>query len=176
VAALLKSASGPPAKKAAQTASERSLPPNESPYFEVAETVAKATEDLDLSRTITTSDLSRRLGERRREAKANNGQYSQDTGHKLFGSTKYVQFFCHHSFSRLIALIPLSLFSGSTLLTVFGGRLDEIYTFLTEERFPKGWESNIRSQMGLTLLAFNTTVFRVELGIDEELDQSLNLM
>jgi hypothetical protein len=93
VAALLKSATGPPTKKAAQPASERSLPSKESPYFEVAETVAKATEDLDLSRTITTSDLSRRLGECRLEAKANNGQYSQDTGHKLFGSTKYVQFF-----------------------------------------------------------------------------------
>jgi hypothetical protein len=153
VAALLKSATGPPTKKAAQPASERSLPSKESPYFEVAETVAKATEDLDLSRTITTSDLSRRLGECRLEAKANNGQYSQDTGHKLFGST-----------------------NGSTLLVVFGGHLDEIYTFLTEERFPEGWESHIRSQMGMTLFAFNLTVFKVELGIDEEVQQPLNLM
>jgi hypothetical protein len=85
-------------------------------------------------------------------------------------------FFRHHSFSRLIALIPLSLFSGSTLLVVFGGHLDEIYTFLTEERFPEGWESHIRSQMGMTLFAFNLTVFKVELGIDEEVQQPLNLM
>lgn len=92
MAALLKSATGPPTKKVALPG-DRSLPSNESPYFDIAETVAKATEDLDLSRTITASDMSRRLGERRREAKANNGQYSQDTGHKLFGSTKYVPFF-----------------------------------------------------------------------------------
>lgn len=84
--------------------------------------------------------------------------------------------FGHHSFSHPIVLLTLSLCSGSTLLTVFGGRLDDIYTFLTEERFPKGWESRIRNQMGLTLLAFNSTVFRVELGINEELDQPLNLM
>ncbi|KAI9447126.1 Cloroperoxidase [Lactarius psammicola] len=153
VAALLKSATGPPLKKATQPASQRSLPSNESPYFNIAAHVAKETADLNLNRTFTAVDLSRRLGERRREAKANNGQYSQGTRHKLFGSN-----------------------NGSTLLTIFGGRLDDIYTFLTEERFPEGWESRIRDQMGLTLLAFNRTVFQVELGIDEEVDQPLNLM
>ena len=92
VAALLKSATGPPYKKATQPASEskRALPYNGSPYFEIAAHVAQATEDFDLNRTFTAADLSRRLGERRREAKANNRQYSQDTGHKLFGSAKYV--------------------------------------------------------------------------------------
>ncbi|KAH9016836.1 Cloroperoxidase [Lactarius hengduanensis] len=153
VAAFLKSATGPPLKKATQPTSQRSLPSKESPYFDIAALVAKATEDLDVNRTFTAGDLSRRLGERRREAKANNGQYSQSTGHKLFGST-----------------------NGSTLLTVFGGRFDDIYTFLTEERLPEGWESRIRDQMGLTILAFNRTVFRVELGIDEEVGQPLNLM
>ena len=54
--------------------------------------------------------------------------------------------------------------------------MDDIYTFLTEERLPKGWESRIRDQMGLTLLAFNRTVLQVELGIDEEVDQPLYLM
>ncbi|KAH9053168.1 Cloroperoxidase [Lactarius vividus] len=153
VAAFLKSATGPPLKKATQPTSQRSLPSKGSPYFDIAEHVAKATADVDVNRTFTAADMSRRLGERRREAKANNSQYSQSTGHKLFGST-----------------------NGSTLLTVFGGRLDDIYTFLTEERLPEGWESRIRDQMGLTILAFNRTVFRVELGIDEELGQPLNLM
>ncbi len=90
VAALLNSATGPP-RKAARPASEsqRSLPSKESPYFDVATHVAQATVDLDLSGTITATDMSRRLGERRREAKATNGQYSQDFGHKLFGSGKY---------------------------------------------------------------------------------------
>ncbi len=73
-------------------------------------------------------------------------------------------------------MLTLSSFSGSGLLTIFGGRLDDIYTFLTEERLPKGWESRIRDQMGLTLLAFNRTVLQVELGIDEEVDQPLYLM
>jgi hypothetical protein len=112
VAALLNSATGPPPKKATQPASEskRSLPSNPSPYFSIAAHVAKATEDLDLNRTFTAADLSRRLGERRREAKAKNGQYSQDTGHKLFGSTKYVwlltQFLPTHH--RLVSLCPRS--------------------------------------------------------------------
>jgi hypothetical protein len=70
----------------------------------------------------------------------------------------------------------VSSFSGSTLLTIFGGRLDDIYTFLTEERLPEGWESRIRDQMGLTFFAFNHTVLQVELGIKEEVDQPLNLM
>jgi hypothetical protein len=92
VAALLKSATGPPPRRL-RSPHRRDLSHPTSPLFQHRGNVAKATEDLDLNRTITTSDLSRRLGERRREAKANNGQYSQDTGHKLFGSTKYVQFF-----------------------------------------------------------------------------------
>ncbi|KAH9037421.1 Cloroperoxidase [Lactarius deliciosus] len=173
VAAFLKSATGPPLKKATQPTSQRSLPSKESPYFDIAAHVAKATADLDVNRTFTAADLSRRLGERRREAKANNGQYSQSTGHKLFGSTKYVRLL---SFFNLTSYSPVSSFSGSTLLTVFGGRFDDIYTLLTEERLPEGWESRIRDQMGLTILAFNRTVFRVELGIDEEVGQPLNLM
>ena len=49
----------------------------------------------------------------------------------------------------------------------------DIYTFLTEERLPECWESRIRD---LTFFKFNRTVFRVELGIEEEVDQPLNLM
>ncbi len=88
VAALLKSATGPPLKKATRPASQRPLPSNGSPYFNIGAHVAKATVDFDLNRTLTIADLSRRLGERRREAKVNNGQYSQDTGHKIVGSSK----------------------------------------------------------------------------------------
>jgi hypothetical protein len=70
------------------TPAQDPLPPNTSPYFTVAAHVAKATADFDLNRTLTTSDLSRRLGERRREAQTTNAQYSQDFGHKMFGSSK----------------------------------------------------------------------------------------
>jgi hypothetical protein len=71
---------------------------------------------------------------------------------------------------------PLWVISGSTLLTIFGGRINDIYTILTEERLPDGWESRVRDQMGLTLTTFNRTVFRVELGIEDEVKQPLNLM
>jgi hypothetical protein len=94
VAALIRSATGPaPSFKWQQqqhttTPSQDPLPPNDSPYFNVAAHVAKATSDLDLNRTLTPSDLSRRLGERRREALQSNRQYSQDFKHKVFGSSK----------------------------------------------------------------------------------------
>ncbi|KAH9956338.1 Cloroperoxidase [Russula dissimulans] len=154
VAALLKSATGPPPKQVQPpTTAQDPLPPNDSPYFPAAAHVAKATVDFDLNRTLTAADLSRRLGERRREARADNGQYSQDFGHKMFGST-----------------------NGSTLLTVFGGRVGDLYTFLTEERLPDGWESRARDRMGLTLLGFNRTIFRVELGVKEEVNRPLNLL
>ena len=70
-------------------------------------------------------------------------------------------------------LVP---FSASGFLTIFGGRLGDIYTFLTEERLPDGWESRVRDQMGLTFFSFNPTVFGVELGIKEEVDRPLNLL
>jgi len=66
--------------------------------------------------------------------------------------------------------------SGSTLIRIFGGRISDLYTFLTEERIPDGWESRVRDQMGLTFFSFNRTVFGVELGIKEEVDQPLNLL
>ena len=93
VAALIKSATGPPPKPLSlETASvqDAPLPPNHSPYFHVAGHVAKATVDFDLNRTFTPADISRRLGERRREARNDNDQYSQDFGHKIFGSSKCV--------------------------------------------------------------------------------------
>jgi hypothetical protein len=66
--------------------------------------------------------------------------------------------------------------SGSILLTIFGGCVPDLYTFLTEERLPDGWESRVRDQMGLTIFTLGHTIFRVELGVEEEVDQPLNLM
>lgn len=54
--------------------------------------------------------------------------------------------------------------------------MGDIYTFLTEERIPDGWESRVRERMGLTFVSFNCTVLGVELGVREEVDQSLNLL
>jgi hypothetical protein len=91
VSDLLKSATGPPPKPLSMdtaSAQDAPLPPNDSPYFNVAAIAAKATADFDLNRTLTPADLSRRLAQRRREAQADNPQYSQDFGHKMFGSSK----------------------------------------------------------------------------------------
>jgi hypothetical protein len=57
--------------------------------------------------------------------------------------------------------------SSSTLLTIFGGKIADLEPFLTEERLPEGWESRVRSRMGLTFLAFNRTVLSVERAIKE---------
>jgi hypothetical protein len=60
--------------------------------------------------------------------------------------------------------------SASTLLTLFGGRVDDLTPFLLEERIPDGWEPRVRSRFGLTIATFNRTVLRVEFGIKEEVD------
>ncbi|KAJ3478834.1 heme-thiolate peroxidase [Meripilus lineatus] len=95
---------------------------------------------------LTTSDLSQLLGQARVESKRMNPQYSQAPNHKLFGSS-----------------------NASTLLTIFGGKIDDIRPFLLEERIPTGWQPRILNRFGLTVLKFNQTVFKVELGIKEEL-------
>ena len=46
----------------------------------------------------------------------------------------------------------------------------------TEERLPDGWELRIRDQMGLAMTTFNRTVYGIELGIKEEVNQPLNLL
>lgn len=57
--------------------------------------------------------------------------------------------------------------SSCTMLTLFGGHVEDLRTFLIEERLPKGWEPKIRTPYGLTIGAFNKTVLQVELGIKE---------
>ncbi len=52
-------------------------------------------------------------------------------------------------------------------MTIFGGRVEDLEVILKEERLPEGWESRVRNPWGLTFGAFNSTVLRVELGIDE---------
>jgi len=102
---------------------------------------------------ITTSDLSRMLGKRRAQSKASNGQYSQAMIHKVFGAS-----------------------NGSTLLTICGGRVKDLYPFLLEERIPDGWQPLIRNPGGLTLTTFQRTVLKVEFGIKEEVEDTLRLL
>jgi hypothetical protein len=89
VAALIKSATGPPPKLPPQQATAQDpLPPSDSPYFHVAADVAKAMVDFDLNRTLTAADLSRRLGERRREAGPITANIPRLSEMFVFGSSK----------------------------------------------------------------------------------------
>jgi len=54
------------------------------------------------------------------------------------------------------------------MLTISGGRVDDLRTFLLEERLPEGWEPKIRSPYGLTIGAIDKTVLGVELGAKEK--------
>jgi hypothetical protein len=60
------------------------------------------------------------------------------------------------------------------MLTIFGGRADDLRTFLLEERLPDGWESRVRTWFGLTFGAFNWTVLKVSMGIKEVPPSSSN--
>ncbi|KAJ8475444.1 heme-thiolate peroxidase [Trametes cubensis] len=99
---------------------------------------------------LTPPDIARLLGKRRVEAKTRNPKFSLALIHKLFGSA-----------------------NGTMLLTIFGGRVDDLRSFLGEERLPDGWESRIRHRMGMTAFEFNFKVFSVELSIKEEVDDSI---
>jgi len=54
------------------------------------------------------------------------------------------------------------------MLTIFGGRIEDLESILVEERIPERWESRIRKKMGLTFASFNLTVFKIEKGVDEK--------
>lgn len=92
---------------------------------------------------LTKADLSKALSKRRIEARKENPQYSESLFHNMFGSA-----------------------NSSTMLTIFGGRVDDLVPMLTEERFADNWEPRITSHYGLTMAEFNKTVLPVELGVD----------
>ncbi|KAF9225398.1 Cloroperoxidase [Gyrodon lividus] len=93
---------------------------------------------------LTVNDLSNISGKRRAEARATNKEFTLGFLHKIFGST-----------------------NTATLLVAFGGRIEDLKTFLLEERLPEGWESHIRLPHGLTIASFNRTIMQVELGTKE---------
>ncbi|KAJ4405123.1 hypothetical protein N0V91_005485 [Didymella pomorum] len=97
---------------------------------------------------LTKEDLSKQLAKRRSEARAQNPNYSESLFHNMFGSA-----------------------NSSTMLTIFGGRVDDLRPMLTEERFADNWEPRIRAPYGLTMAAFNATVLPVELGVKKKLKE-----
>ncbi|KAG1732729.1 Chloroperoxidase [Suillus lakei] len=122
--------------------------PNQSikhvPFIE--ELLAAATgKDKDGDDVITTKDCSRMLGKRRAVARAVNKEFSLSFFHKVFGSA-----------------------NASTLVTIFGGRVDDLHSFLLHERIPERWESRIRQPHGMTIINFNKTTLGVEVGVREK--------
>lgn len=94
-------------------------------------------------RTIMTkADLAAALKQRFADSKATNPDFTTSTPHKMFGAS-----------------------NASTMLTIFGGRVEDIRTVLLEERLADGWESRVRSRFGLTFAAFNATVLPVVKGM-----------
>jgi len=91
---------------------------------------------------LTPKDISQALSQRRADSHDTNPEFSTSLVHRMFGSA-----------------------NASTLLKIFGGRMDDIRTVLLDERLPDGWESRVRSRFGLTFGAFNYTVFKVENGV-----------
>ncbi|KAJ7857352.1 Chloroperoxidase [Mycena leptocephala] len=124
-------------------------PDQGKPYLPfIHELLASATgKDKDGNQILTPADLSRYSGKRRAGARATNPDFTLDKFHKMFGSA-----------------------NSSTLLTIFGGKVPDLEPLLIEERIPEGWESKIRSRMGLTRgnTTFNRTVLKVENAINEE--------
>jgi hypothetical protein len=101
--------------------------------------------DKDGEPLLLPKDVSAYSAKRRVDARETNPNFSLSFFHKMFGSS-----------------------NASTMITIFGGRVKDLEPFLIEERIPEGWESRIRKRMGLTIAAFNLTVFGVERGIDEK--------
>lgn len=58
------------------------------------------------------------------------------------------------------------------MLTIFGGRVDDLTAMLKEERFSEHWEPRILSRYGLTMAKFNSTVLPVERGIKKVAQKS----
>ncbi|KAL0571256.1 hypothetical protein V5O48_010704 [Marasmius crinis-equi] len=88
---------------------------------------------------LTPDDLSRYSAKRRADSKANNPEFSLEKIHEFFSSS-----------------------NNSTMLRIFGGRVDDLRVMLVEERIPEGWESACQARKGLTMASFNRTVLGVE--------------
>ena len=66
--------------------------------------------------------------------------------------------------------------SSSTLIKFFGGKLKYLEPLLIEERLVDGWEPEVRDRMGITIIAFNRTVFAVERGIPTDPEELRKLV
>jgi hypothetical protein len=52
------------------------------------------------------------------------------------------------------------------MLTIFGGRVEDLKPMLIEERFSDHWQPRVLDRYGLTMAKFNGTVLPVERAVD----------
>jgi len=97
------------------------------------------------NKELTVKDLSKYSTIRRCDAKASNPQFTLATKHKGFGSS-----------------------NAATMIEVLGPQQDILRSFLIDEKIPAGWEPWPKTRMGLTMMQFNLTVLKVELGIKDD--------
>jgi hypothetical protein len=81
---------------------------------------------------LTPADIAAFSRQRRADCKAHNPQFTLKLLHKLFSAN-----------------------NNSILYDVFGGRVDDLRTFLIEERFPQGWQPRYTKRYGYTMMALN---------------------
>jgi len=119
------------------------------------------------------NDLSEFSAKRRVEARETNPDFTLASDHRMIGSAKSV---VHFSLLPPLLILILTdmifftpVFSAAALLSIFGGRVQDLEPFLLDERIPEGWESKSRCRFGLTLIQiFFSKVLWIEKGIDEK--------
>ncbi|KAL4777970.1 Cloroperoxidase [Aspergillus varians] len=97
--------------------------------------------------SLSLADIAYYSGLRRAECKRSNGQYSLTWSflHKYFGSG-----------------------NGTIIYSIFGGDVNDLRVWLSEERFPDQWEPKNREAFGYTIVQSQTTTLAIEFTIDEE--------
>jgi len=111
----------------------------------VQELLSSATgKDADGNPKLTLEDLSRFTAKRRADSQASNPGYTTSLFHRSLGST-----------------------NTSFLVTLFGGRVDQLQELLVNERIPDGWEPVVRERMGFTISSIAPSAFKVELGVKD---------
>lgn len=72
------------------------------------------------------------------------------------------------SFPASIHRLRADHHSSSTILTIFGGSVEDLMPMLTDERFATDWEPRVLDRYGLTMAKFNGTVLPVLLGVNDK--------
>ncbi|RQM06383.1 hypothetical protein DH86_00001194, partial [Scytalidium sp. 3C] len=96
---------------------------------------------------LSLEDITYYSGLRRAECRSTNGQYSLKWSflHEFFGSG-----------------------NGALMYSIFGGNVNDMRCWLTEERLPEGWEPKNREALGHTILQAQITSLAIEFNINEK--------